>query len=288
MTKQIAWLGLGAMGQRMAKRLLAHNFSMVLYNRSPAPLDDYSLLHTKVSDSAAQAAASASIVISMVSDEAASRAVWQAEQGALNTLREGAVAVECSTLPISWIRELKTLVNAKGALFVHAPVIGSLTQAESGTLQVLLGCENAISEALNAIFNALCSHIHLMNSPEQAALLKLCANGWLAAQTVSASEAIRLAESYGLSRKESAEFLARLPMAGSSISAMLNLIAQADTAPRFPIRLMSKDLDYLLAAAQTAEKSNVMALCRELFRRAFEDGQGEKNITAIIDAIHVY
>ena len=102
----------------------------------PAELQDLGL---RLAASPRAAATGADIVLSMVTDDEASRSLWSAPgSGALEGIERGALAVECSTLTPEWVRSLGAHVEAKGARFLDAPVIGSRPQAEAGALVHLL------------------------------------------------------------------------------------------------------------------------------------------------------
>ena len=94
-----------------------------------------------MADSPAQAAKNAAIVLAMLADDAASRAAWLGQDGALAAMPPGSIAVECSTLSPDWIRELHEAVTQRGLRMAEAPVTGSRTQAEAGQLNFLVGAD---------------------------------------------------------------------------------------------------------------------------------------------------
>ena len=95
----IAFLGLGAMGSRMAANLLKSNFTVSVWNRSPGPDETLKLLGAAVATTPCAAAARADIVISMVRDDDASKVVWlDNATGALGGMKAGAIAMESSTI----------------------------------------------------------------------------------------------------------------------------------------------------------------------------------------------
>src|SRR5688572_8541124 len=99
----IALLGLGIMGAGIASNLLKAGHNLAVYNRTVARAEPLAALGARVGATPAQAAAGAEIVFSVVGDDAASRAVWLGEQGALGAMPPRAMVVECSTLSVAWI-----------------------------------------------------------------------------------------------------------------------------------------------------------------------------------------
>src|SRR4051794_18028966 len=104
--QKVAMLGLGIMGNGIARNLLKAGFSLSVYNRTRAKAEPLAALGATVAASPREAAAGADIVIAMVGDDQASRAVWLGEDGALAVSPANAVLVECSTLSLEWVREL--------------------------------------------------------------------------------------------------------------------------------------------------------------------------------------
>src|SRR5688500_13449690 len=133
MTK-LAVLGLGIMGTGIAANLLKAGHGLAVYNRTAARAQPLADLGARVAATPAEAAEGAEVVLSVVGDDEASRAVWLGEQGALGGMVSGAIVVECSTLSVAWIRELQQQAAARDLRLVDAPLGGSKPAAEAGTL----------------------------------------------------------------------------------------------------------------------------------------------------------
>src|SRR6266568_9372814 len=99
---RIAFFGLGIMGGSMARRLLADGFPLTVFNRNAEKSKPFAAEGAHVASSPREAASRAKVIISMVADDAASRAMWLGETGALTALSHGAVLIECSTLSVDW------------------------------------------------------------------------------------------------------------------------------------------------------------------------------------------
>src|SRR5262245_15817938 len=103
---RVALIGLGLMGSGMARRLLGAGFPLTVYNRNPGRAAPLVAEGAHLASSPHEAAARADVVLTMVADDVASRAVWLGEQGALAGAARGSVLVEASTLTVGWIEEL--------------------------------------------------------------------------------------------------------------------------------------------------------------------------------------
>src|SRR5574337_596041 len=157
--QRIALMGLGIMGSGIAQNLLKHGFPLAVYNRTREKAQPLLAEGAQWADSPRAAAAQAEVVISVVGDDAASRAVWLGPEGALAGAPPGAVIVECSTLSLDWMRELNGLAQERSLRCVDAPLAGSKLAAEGGTLTLLVGAEPAVLESLRPVLQAFGSHI---------------------------------------------------------------------------------------------------------------------------------
>src|SRR5258706_15267178 len=119
------------MGTGIARNLLKAGFPLTVYNRTRAKAEPLAELGATVADRPREATIGADIVIAMVGDDQASRAIWLGEGGALAVAPARAVLVECSTLSLEWVRELAGRCAALGLDFLDAPVTGSKDAAEA-------------------------------------------------------------------------------------------------------------------------------------------------------------
>ena len=154
--KTVAVIGLGAMGSRMAAILLEAGFPVVVYNRSEAPVAALEKKGAQRADSPANAAQKADIVISIVTNNEASKAIWLTEgTGAIHGLGPNKVAITSSTLTPEWSEQLGKEMARRGIPFLEAPVVGTRPQAEQGALVYLVGGEAATLELVQELLDVL-------------------------------------------------------------------------------------------------------------------------------------
>lgn len=284
MTQQltIAFLGLGAMGRRMAARLIAAGHDVVVWNRSRVPADSPALDARSVA-SPAQAVQRADLVFAMVRDDEASREVWLAPgRGALAAMRAQAIAVECSTLTPAWTAELAGTARRSGLEFIDAPVVGSRPQAEAGALVVLAGGTAAALDRARPALASLASAVHHVGPTPAGAAAKLLVNALFGVQVAALAELLGFARGAGLDLAALMSVLEGLPvLSGSARAAAAGMLAQR-YEPMFPVELVAKDLRYALAASAAAGgRLPVIGRTREVFEQAAVGGLGGENLTAI-------
>ncbi|MFM9973558.1 MAG: NAD(P)-dependent oxidoreductase [Beijerinckiaceae bacterium] len=282
MTK-IAFLGLGAMGSRMAQRLISAGHDVTVWNRTPAASQVLKAKGAKIAITPNAAAADADVVFSMVTDDKAAREVWlHSKTGAANGLKAGAIAIEVSTVSPDWIRELNAAVTARGASLLDAPVAGSRPQAEAGQLIFMVGGDAAIIERAKPAFAPLAANIIHVGSVGQGAFLKLAVNTLFAAQLQSVAELLGFLTRNGFEPVQAADLLGQFPIVAPPVAGAARMMAARSAAPLFTIDLIEKDLGYILAAAAAsgAELPGA-AHVRSVFASAQARGLGQANVSGL-------
>jgi len=174
MKKNITVLGVGAMGCRVATRLLEAGYSVSIYNRSRNRASALINAGATYCETPIQAVARADIVISMLTDDLAARAVWlDKKTGAMQGMKPGAIAIESSTLSIECITELSVLFAQQGISFLDAPVVGSRPQAESGALIFLVGGSQATLAGVESFLSFLSSAVYYMGESGAGAIMSV-------------------------------------------------------------------------------------------------------------------
>jgi len=231
-----------------------------------------------------QAVQGAEVVLAVLRDDEASRAVWTGSpDAALAALEPGAVAIESSTLTPAWVRALAETMRARDTPFLDAPVVGSRPQAEAGQLAFLVGGEAKILEAVRPLLGAMGGAIHHVGPTGAGATMKLAVNASLAIQAATLGETLGLLRRAGLDEGDAVAILGALPVASPAARALGALMAARDFAPRFPVALVEKDLRYALETARAlGAELPVSAAAHAAFARAAAEGLAEENLSAIL------
>jgi 3-hydroxyisobutyrate dehydrogenase len=281
--KRIAFLGLGAMGSRMAIRLAEAGFDLTVWNRSKAATEPFRARGVRVADTPADAAESAEVVISMLTDDAAAQSVWlSGETGAINGLSKSAIALEVSTVSPDWIRELGLAIVSKGARMLDAPVAGSRPQAEAGQLIFMLGGDVATADAVRPVLTPMAAAIHHIGGAGHGAAMKLAVNGFFAAQLASMAEMLGYLAKSGIQPDHAAAILAQFPVVSPALAGAARMMAAGESSPMFPIDLIVKDLEYVrTAASQIGSALPGASAALNAFKAAQAAGVGTRHVTAL-------
>ncbi|TWB22612.1 3-hydroxyisobutyrate dehydrogenase/hypothetical protein [Nitrospirillum amazonense] len=281
---KVAFLGLGAMGARMAANLVKAGHAVTVWNRSPAATADLTALGATTAPNPRAAAAGADFVITMVADDTASRAVWLDDKAsALAGLDKDAVAVECSTVSPAWAAQLAAAVTATGAAFLEAPVVGSLPQAQDGKLIVLAGGERDAFDRAQPVLAPLAAAVRHVGPVGRGAAMKLAVNGLLGIQLAAWAEMMGFLDRAGFDGAAALDVLTTLPVASPAAAGYARMMQAGDFAVRFPVDLMAKDFRYATQAADALKADTPVAdAALSVLERAREAGHGAENVSALI------
>lgn len=280
---QIAVLGIGEMGSRVAQNLLKANHQVVVYNRTAdkaIPLLNQGAVYAATPKEAAE---QADLVISMVTDDNVSRAVWlDPETGAAMGLRKNAIAIESSTLTVDWTRELAAAIESRGLAFLDAPVVGSRPQADAGKLIYLVGGRAEILVQVQDILLCAGTTIHHVGSIGQGMAMKLAVNALFGIQVAALAEIIGMLTKNGVTSTRAMECLGDLPIISPAVKGAGSLILANNHAPLFPINLVEKDFRYIIQTAQAVDASTPVAVAiHTIYQEAITKGHSNDNITGI-------
>jgi 3-hydroxyisobutyrate dehydrogenase len=283
---RVALIGLGLMGSGMARRLLGAGFPLSVYNRNPERAAPLAAEGAHAAASPREAAARADVVLTMVADDAAARAVWLGEQGALAGAARGTVLVECSTVSVEWIDELARAAAAAGCELLDAPVTGSRTHAASGELSFLVGGPLAALETARPVLAAMSRAIVHVGATGRGALLKLVNNFLCGVQAASLAEALALIERSGLDRAKALEVLTNGAPGSPLVKTLSARMTASDYTPNFLLTLMAKDLSYAMReGGRHGVALTTAASALELYEQAIGDGRGDEDFSVVVEPL---
>ena len=286
---RITVLGMGAMGSRMAMSLLKAGHEVTVWNRSSDKTKTVRQTGAKVVDTPYVAVQNAEFVISMVRDDEASKEVWLSDSGALAGMSEAVlndgkepIAIESSTLSVSWIKELAIEFNKRKVALLDAPVAGTLPQAEAAQLIYFVGGERETFERARPVLQAMGNKINYAGTVGNGMTIKLAVNSLFAIQVAAMGELIGAIAKIGLDKDRAVEIIADTPVCSLAAENAAKAIVANKFAPLFPLELVAKDLDYAIATARDNQASlSLVETTQEICQTAIQQGYGANNITGI-------
>jgi 3-hydroxyisobutyrate dehydrogenase len=250
MTK-VAFIGLGRMGHGMAGRYLDAGFDVAVWNRSKAKAEDLIARGARWASSPADAADGADAVVTMVADDAASRAVWLGKDGAAATMKAGSLAIECSTVSHQHALDMARDLRGRGLIYIDCPVTGLPQAAAAGKLTLLVGADAADLDSAKPYLAPIGDVIRHFGAVGTGTVYKLINNLMGAVQIASLAEGIAMAEQAGLDMNLVAEALATGAVASPQvIRHSKRMVARDFSGASFTAALRHKDAAYAVKLAE--------------------------------------
>jgi 3-hydroxyisobutyrate dehydrogenase-like beta-hydroxyacid dehydrogenase len=250
----LGYIGLGAMGGRVTKRLLDAGHTVTGYNRTKSKAQWLLNAGMRWADSPQAVAESADIIFTMVTHTKALQEVLTGPDGILHGLGPGKIYIDMSTVSPHASRKLAEEVAAKGARMLDAPVSGSVITLEQGNLSLMVGGEEAIFEQVKPILLDIGPKVNYVGKNGQAVLMKIAINLNLQVQIQGFYEGLLLAVKGGIPLETALEVMLNSVIASPSLKYRTPFILQPPDEAWFNVDMMQKDM---LLALEMSRELNV-------------------------------
>ena len=276
---RIGCIGLGHLGTAIANRLIDCGHELTVWNRTAAKA---SALQATVAPTPAAVAEAVEQVHLCLFDSAAVREVLTGDHGLRTTDLRGKLLVDHTTNHFGEVLALHDLCARAGAIYLEAPVLGSVVPAAQGSLTVLVSGSWAGFDRAEPVLRQLGTHLFHLEEPGLATRMKLVNNLVLAGLMAQIAEATAFAEAAGMERTTALDILA----AGAGQSMVLNAkrakLESGDFSPHFTTSLMLKDLHILQDLAYAEGRPLFTgAMPRELFALAVAEGMEALDFSSV-------
>ncbi|EHH69168.1 NAD(P)-dependent oxidoreductase [Gluconobacter morbifer] len=286
---KIAFIGLGAMGNAMAGRLLENGFDLTVYNRTRQKAAALTARGAKVVETPADAARNADIVFSMLLDDTAVEEMTFRKNGLADTLAPGAIHACCSTLSLEQARRLQDGHAERRQTYVSTTVLGRPPAAEAGKLFVIAAGEDDALERLTPALNCFGQTIFRVGqNPVQANLAKFSLNFMIFSTIEQMGEVFAINEKAGTDPKTIFEI-----MTGSFYNAPVHknygslMVDHAyDKSSGAPVTLGYKDISLFLKAGEDYDTPLPYAsIARDRLLATMSAGYRDEDFVVMLEAI---
>jgi 3-hydroxyisobutyrate dehydrogenase len=244
----IAVLGTGRMGAPIARNLLRAGFAVAVWNRTPARAQELVGAGARLAASPADAAGSAEVVLTMLTDGDAVAQSMTGPEGALSALAPGSVWIQMATVGVDWTDRLAARARGHGVEFVDAPVSGSDAPARDAQLVVLASGSSTVRERVEPVFDAIGRRTLWVGPAGDGTRLKVVLNNWLASITEATAETLALTGALGLDPGVFLEAIAGGPLEAPYAVAKGRAMLAGEFTPGFALHLALKDVRLALDA----------------------------------------
>jgi 3-hydroxyisobutyrate dehydrogenase len=282
---RLGFIGLGAMGGRMARRLLAAGYDLTVHDRVREHARPLEQAGAKFAPTPERLAAAVDVVLSSLTDDAALEEVMFGAEGALAHARPGTSFIEMSTVSPRASQRLHEAASTRSLDVLDAPVSGSIPQAEEGQLVIVVGGEEGVYLKCLPILNLLGKESFYMGGAGSGTATKLCLNTLLGLGMQALAEAIALGLRSGLDHERLLHMLGETAVLSPSQKSKLDHARTCEYPATFPLRLMYKDfslisqraLELSVAMPSTAAAAQVCAV-----EHARHGDQADEDFSAVI------
>ncbi len=276
---RVAFLGLGIMGQAMATNLVKAGHEVTVWNRTAGKAVD----GARTTATPAEAAQGAEVVWMAVSDTAAVESVLFGPDGVEQSLTDGMIVVDSSTISPSATRKFAERVARKGAQYVDSPMTGSKIAAEAGTLLFIVGGDEATIERLKPLYAAMGKKIFRMGEVGKGQSAKLAMNLQIALIYEGFAEGLTLAAKLGVDAEKLIPLVNASMIKSGVVEYKAPFVLARDFTANFPLRLMRKDIRLALdAAKEVRAKLPALETVEEVYDLAIEDGHADLDYAATL------
>jgi len=279
-------IGVGIMGEPMARNLLRAGYRVCVYSRTPSKARQLLAEGAGWEDSPAALAREVDVIISMVSDSPDVEAVYLGRAGVCEGLRGGTLCIDMSTIAPETARAAAAEIEKRGGRFLDAPVSGGKTGAEAGKLSIMVGGRAEDVARAQPIFDVLGKLTIHCGPVGHGQLTKLCNQILCALNLLAVSEAMVFARRLGLDPKVMLKAVSAGAAGSWALENLGSRMIARDFAPMFMIDLQQKDLRIALATARdSAVPLPGTALASQLLAANQAAGEGREGTQAMVKTL---
>lgn len=277
-TENIGFIGLGNMGNPMAKNLEKAGFPLAVYNRNIARTTDFAAQSTVYSE-VTDLIESSDVVFTMLTNDAAVEEVYGK---ILEQPISGKLFVDMSTIAQDVSINLANKLKAKGAAFLDAPVAGSTKPAAEGTLIIMVGGEQTDLERARPYLEKMGKSIKHLGENGKGIAAKLAINYFLSIIYQGLAETILFSDQLGIERSEMLEIINDSASGSGATKVKTPLLVEGNYNAAFALDLMLKDIRL---AQQAGAAYPLLGTLLDTYQKAHENGLGQLDVIGIIESI---
>jgi 3-hydroxyisobutyrate dehydrogenase-like beta-hydroxyacid dehydrogenase len=280
----VGFVGLGAMGAGIIRRLLAAGRPVTGWNRTKEKAEPLLAAGMAWADTPRELASASDVVFSMLADTAAVEAVVLGDEGILSGLTPGSVYIDMSTISPETSRILAAAVVEAGSTMLDAPVSGSMATLERGELSIMVGGDESSFKRAEPVLLEVGSKITHVGDNGQALVLKLAINLSLVVQIVSFCESIALAEKSGIARETAVDAVLKSVIASPVVAYRAPLILESNMNEAVFADVALQQKDQLLGLSLARELESPMplaALANEWLTATRAAGLNDRDFVAV-------
>jgi 3-hydroxyisobutyrate dehydrogenase-like beta-hydroxyacid dehydrogenase len=251
---RIGFVGLGAMGQLIVRRLIDAGHRVTGWNRSKDKAADLIAAGMAWAQTPREVADTADIVFSIVTDAAAVRAVALGPDGVISGLKPGGVFIDMSTISPDASRAIAAEFAKSGSIMLDAPISGSPVTVTAGQASVMVGGDAGAFERVKPVLLAIGPKVSRIGDNGLACQMKIAVNLLLMVEVIAFGEAVALAETGGVARDIAVDAILK-SVAASAVLGYRGPFILEGKMPAVPLADVTLQQKDMLLALELGRKS---------------------------------
>ncbi|OGM09515.1 hypothetical protein A2Z67_01570 [Candidatus Woesebacteria bacterium RBG_13_36_22] len=280
---KVGFIGLGLMGNPMAKNILKAGFSISVYNRTLSKTAEFKKLGVKVAKTPKELAKNSDVIITMITSGKDVEQVLFGKDGVVKGAKSGLVVIDMGTIGPTYAKKIAQKLKKYHIEFIDAPVTGGTPKAITGELTIFIGGNLKTYNKVKKLLLSMGKTLFHMGGVGRGQLMKIINNQLHPAAIIALSEGMLLADSLGLSRKKVMDAL----IAGPTISPTMKMVLPNYVDNKYPLRFSIANLkkDVTLALQEMKKAKMNLPLLRKtqsIYSKAVRNGLSNEDFSAII------
>ncbi|EAE3582332.1 NAD(P)-dependent oxidoreductase [Listeria monocytogenes] len=281
--EKIGFVGTGVMGSSMAGHLLEAGYEVLVYTRTKTKAEDLLDKGALWVETPGELANKVDILISMVGYPKDVEELYLGENGFLENLTVGTVAIDMTTSSPALAKKMAEFGREKGIGVLDAPVSGGDIGAKNGTLSIMVGGSEDVFLKVKPIFDILGSSVILQGDAGAGQHTKMVNQIAIASNMIGVTEAIIYAEAAGLNPSRVLDSISGGAAGSWSLANLIPRVLKDDFSPGFFIKHFIKDMGIAISEAkQMGLELPGLTLAEKMYQTLAEQGLSEEGTQALI------
>ncbi|EAG2212802.1 NAD(P)-dependent oxidoreductase [Listeria monocytogenes] len=281
--EKIGFVGTGVMGSSMAGHLLEAGYEVLVYTRTKTKAEDLLDKGALWVETPGELANKVDILISMVGYPKDVEELYLGENGFLENLAVGTVAIDMTTSSPALAKKMAEFGREKGIGVLDAPVSGGDIGAKNGTLSIMVGGSEDVFLKVKPIFDILGSSVILQGDAGAGQHTKMVNQIAIASNMIGVTEAIIYAEAAGLNPSRVLDSISGGAAGSWSLANLIPRVLKDDFSPGFFIKHFIKDMGIAISEAkQMSLELPGLTLAEKMYQTLAEQGLSEEGTQALI------
>ena len=286
MQMNVAFIGLGNMGNPMAMNMIKKGHVLTVYDLNPNTTKNLIAAGAKGAASVADAVAGATVIVTSLPGTPEVEAAYLNADGIVDKARAGSVLIDLSSVLPSTPKKIEARAKAKGLKFLEAPVSGGVTGAAAATLAVMAGGDKAVLEEVRTLLNAIGTNIYHVGPAGAANTIKAINNMMSTVNACDMMVGLMVGLKAGLDLKTMGDIIKTSSGNSNALARVDRALIPRNFEPGFKVALMNKDLDTFHAIAKDVHVPvSFSNMAQHYQQAALAAGLGEKDTSVIFTLI---